>query len=227
MRKSILFLLLLGTAGFAATSRHLGGWAVVTIDDLPDYVVVGQPVKLSFVVRQHGMTPLDGLHPVVEARSGSTKVSVKALAVQDTGLPRYAATLNLSHPGEWTVTIHSGFWGLGEVTLLPLPAVSSGTTPPALSDAERGRHLFMAKGCFTCHVNTEVTTATSMSIGPDLTGRRYPPGPLAKFLARPDSMQLTQLPRGGPFRMPVLGLKDREIASLVAMINTGRQLSDR
>ena len=227
MRKSILLLLLLGTAGFAATSRHLGGWAVVTIDDLPDYAVAGQPVKLSFVVRQHGMTPLLGLHPVVEARSGSTNISVKALAVPDSGLPRYAAILDLSHPGEWTVTIHSGFWGKGEVTLLPLPVVSSRTTPRALSDAERGRRLFMAKGCFTCHVNREVTTAEGLKVGPDLTGRRYPPEALAKFLARPDSMQLTQLPRNGPFRMPVLGLKDREIASLVAMINTGRQLSDR
>jgi hypothetical protein len=38
-------------------------------------------------------------------------------------------------------------------------------------------------------------------------------------------MQLTQLPRTGPFRMPNLGLKEREIASLVAMINSGPEVS--
>ena len=84
-----------------------------------------------------------------------------------------------------------------------------------------------AKGCFTCHVNTEVTNAQSMNIGPDLTGRRYPAEPLAKFLAHPDSIQLTRTTRPGPWKMPNLGLTEREIASLVAMINTGRQVSVR
>ena len=74
MRKSMLLLPLIGLAGAARTSHYLGGWAVVTVDDLPDYVVAGQPVRLSFVVRQHGMTPLDGLRPSVEARSGRASI---------------------------------------------------------------------------------------------------------------------------------------------------------
>ena len=63
------------------------------------------------------------------------------------------------------------------------------------------------------------------SIGPDLTGRRYPDEYLAKVLAHPDSVQLTQTVRPGPFRMPTLGLTQQEIASLVAMINGGPQVS--
>ena len=225
MRKSVSLLLLFGIAGLGATYRPLGGWAVITVDDLPDYVVAGKPVRLSFVVRQHGMTLLDGLEPRVQAKSGGADVSVKALP--DNGTGRYAATLNLSRPGEWTVTINSGF-GAQSTALLPLRAIAEGAAPPrALSEVERGRRLFLAKGCYTCHVNTEVTTAPSWSIGPELTGRRYPPEPLARFLAHPESVQLTQLPRTGPFRMPNLGLKDREIASLVAMINGGREISAR
>ena len=227
MRKSILLLVFLVTAGLGATSRHLGGWAVVTVDDLPDYVVVGQPVRLSFVVRQHGMRPLDGLRPRVEAKAGSVDISVNALAVHDTGTVRYVATLNLSRPGEWTVTIQSGFGGQA-ATLPPLRAVEQGAAPPrALSELERGRRLFIAKGCFTCHVNTEVTLAPSLRIGPELTGRRYPAEQLAKLLAHPESVRLTQVPRSGPFTMPNLGLKEREIASLVAMINGGREVSAR
>ena len=225
MKKSMLLLSLFGLAGSATMSRYLGGWAVVTVDDLPDYVVAGQPIRLSFVVRQHGMRPLDGLRPSVEARSGNVDISVNAQP--DTGTGRYVATLNLSRPGEWTMTIHSGF-GAQSATLSPLQAVDArAARPRVLSEAERGRRLFIAKGCFTCHVNTEVTSAPSVRIGPDLTGRRYPAEPLAKFLAHPDSVQLTQLPRTGPWRMPNLGLKDREIASLVAMINSSRQVSAR
>jgi len=223
MRKSMLPLLLLTTAGFPTTSRHLGGWAVVTVDDLPDYVVAGQSVRLSFVVRQHGMTPLSDLRPSVEAKLGNANVSVSAMP--DTGAGRYVAKLTLSRPGDWMVTIHSGFRG-SETTLPPIRTVSAGTSAPrVLSDVERGRRLFISKGCFMCHVNTEVTSAPSVRVGPDLTGRRYPAEPLAKFLAHPESMQLTQLSRTGPFRMPNLGLKEREIASLVAMINSDREVS--
>ena len=228
MKKSMLFLLLPAMAAVSAASRYLGGWAVVTVDELPDYATVRQPLKLSFIVRQHGMRPLDGLQPRVEAKSGKVDMSVDALPVLGAGSGRYVATLSLPQPGDWTVTIHSGFGAQSEPTLLPLPVVDSRTAPPrAFSDADRGRRLFIAKGCFTCHVNTEVTNAQSMNIGPDLTGRRYPAEPLAKFLAHPDSIQLTRVTRPSPWKMPNLGLTEREIASLVAMINGGRQVSVR
>ena len=224
MRKSILVLLLIGTAGVGAWSSHLGGWAVVTVDDFPDYLVAKQATKLSFVVRQHGQRPVDGLEPVVDAKLGSATIVQKA---QPLNSGRYVATLNLPRAGDWTITIHSGF-GMESGTTLPLRAVEAGAPSHPFSDVERGRRLFIAKGCFTCHVNTEVTTAPSLSIGPELTGRRYPAVPLARFLASPDSIQLTQVPRTGPFKMPNLGLKEREIASLVAMINSGgREVSAR
>jgi mono/diheme cytochrome c family protein len=208
----------------------------VTIDDLPDYVVAGQPIRLSFVVRQHGMRLLDGLEPVVDAKLGSATISVKAKQTHDalTTVPlpgpesgRYAATLTLPRAGEWTLSIQSGF-GVQSTNTVALHAMEAGASPRALSDVERGRRLFIAKGCFTCHVNTEVTTAPSIGVGPELTGRRYPAVYLAKFLANPDSIRLTQLPRTSWVKMPNLGLKEREIASFVAMINSGgREVSVR
>ena len=30
----------------------IGGWAVITVEQLPDYVTAGQPVTLTFTVRQ-------------------------------------------------------------------------------------------------------------------------------------------------------------------------------
>src|SRR5690242_18024502 len=82
-----------------------GGWAVITMDDMPDYTVAGKPTTLSFMVRQHGRTPLAGLKPTIEARSGDSRVTVEAEPGQGTG--RYRATLDLSKPGDWSVTIHS------------------------------------------------------------------------------------------------------------------------
>src|SRR6266511_5061020 len=46
-----------------------GGWASISVDDMPDYAVARQPLTLTFVVRQHGFTPLNGLEPRVEAEA--------------------------------------------------------------------------------------------------------------------------------------------------------------
>ena len=51
-------------------SAYLGGWAAITVEELPDYVVVDRPVTLTFTVRQHGVTRLSGLRPRIEARAG-------------------------------------------------------------------------------------------------------------------------------------------------------------
>ncbi len=57
------------------TAAFAGGWAIVTVHDLPDYAVSGRPVSLTFTVRQHGMTPLAGLKPSARHASGHPDAS--------------------------------------------------------------------------------------------------------------------------------------------------------
>src|SRR6266480_3991348 len=47
------------TAGLVA----MGGWAVVTVKDLPEYFVAGQQYTIEFQVRQHGHRLLGSLEP--------------------------------------------------------------------------------------------------------------------------------------------------------------------
>jgi len=225
MVKKGVWFLLPAVVMLTAAARYLGGWAVITVDDLPDYVTVGQPVKLSFMVRQHGMTLLDGLSPRIQARSGSTEAVSDATPVGLLpGRGHYTATVVLPKAGDWTLTIRSSF-GASNATLLPIRAVDSRAgAPPSLAEYERGRRLFIAKGCFTCHVNTEATSQPGIAVGPVLTERRYPADYLSKLLANPE---VVRPPRPGAPTMPNLGLKEREIASLVAFINADRQVSAR
>src|SRR5262249_22564453 len=65
----VLALFILVTSGFA------GGWAVVTLNDFPDYAVAGKPLNIIFAVRQHGQTLLSGLQPTVSATTTSGLVS--------------------------------------------------------------------------------------------------------------------------------------------------------
>lgn len=211
-------LLLIPALAYAA-----GGWDVVTVRTLPDYVTAGEPVRLTYAVRQHGARLVGGLRGQVVARSGNVAARATATAGSTPGV--YVATLNLPRPGEWTITIHSGF-GKSAHTLAPLTAVRDGSpAPEPLSDMERGRRLFVAKGCVTCHVHDGAKARTTVRGAPELTGRAYPPDYLARFLADPS---IKPLSGANAWRMPDLELDVAEIAALVSFINGDRrQVTDR
>lgn len=202
-------------------AAYAGGWAVITLDDLPAQLPTGQPVDLAFTVRQHGMTPVTDLHPVVTARSGDRDTRAAALPAGKPG--RYAARLTVPRDGDWRITIDSDF-GDSRVTLLPIRAsaatASNGNGNGATHAApprERGRQLFVAKGCITCHVHGDIGDARSLAVGPDLSERRFAADYLGMFLADPSIR-----PPTGDNRMPDLDLSQAEINALVAFINAER-----
>ena len=218
MTKRPLFLaLLIPLAAFA-----FGGWAVITVDDLPEYLVAGKAVEVPFSVRQHGVTLLPGLTPAILITSGDVETTVRARATSERG--HYVATVTVPRAGEYTMRIHSGFMNT-QNALLPIRAVAAGAPAPrALADAERGHQLYFAKGCVTCHVRG--SEGGELKVGPELTGRRYPPEYVAKFLDDPESSPLSKATNNGN-RMPKLDLKQQEIASLVAFLNSEGKLSTK
>jgi mono/diheme cytochrome c family protein len=197
----------------ALLTLNFGGWAVITVEDLPDQFAVGQPVTLDFTVRQHGHTLLSNLNPRITAEAGQDRVSGSVQPGASDG--RYRASLTLPHAGAWAITVYSGF-GNNNVTLMPVPAVSPGRVAPEIAAAERGRRLFVAKGCITCHVHPEVPSSGVVNVGPDLTGRRFTADYLQRFLADPN---IATTRGAGGFEMPNLNLAPREIAALAAFIN--------
>lgn len=197
-----------------------GGWAVVTVENPPARFVVGEPVPLTFTVRQHGETPLDGLAPSIAATSGRDRLHA---AARPAGRPgQYVATVTLPRPGAWVLAIDSGFGSSSRLTLLPVEAraswaaVATGDRPADL--VADGRRLFVAKGCVTCHQGNVRSENRSLSVGPALAAAKYEDVFLARLLADPAAT----LPRreGGVARMPDLGLAPGEIRSLVAFMNS-------
>jgi mono/diheme cytochrome c family protein len=197
-----------------------GGWAVVTLDTLPESAVASIPLRLSFTVRQHGHTLMDGLQPRVVAVADKEQVAVVAQPAGDTG--RYVATLTFPRPAAWIITIDSGFGMNSRLTLLPLPVVASTAASQATTGqtgAGRGLRLFVAKGCVTCHQNSVGSGNTSLGFAPALVARKYEDGHLASILSRPEAvLPRSQQPVGA---MPNLGLQPDEVTALVAFINSG------
>ena len=206
-------------ATIAAT--RFGGWAVVSVDNLPEYFVAGKPLVLTFWVRQHGTRPLGDLKPTVVARSGLRTVHATAWQTPTEG--SYRVSITVPKAADWEITIDPEF-GPSKAKLLPLKAIDSTQTIAALSAADRGRQLFAAKGCVSCHVHRAVDIQTPMQAGaPDLSDRRFAADYLAKFLADPAIKPKS--PNSGSMPNPVL--REPEIAALVAFINSERRLSSR
>src|SRR3990170_6313030 len=85
---------------FNILTAGAGGWAVITVDDLPEQFVAGEPTTFGFAVRQHGVRLVPGLAGQITARSGSRRVT-GTVTPKERG--HYAAALTLPEPGEWVI----------------------------------------------------------------------------------------------------------------------------
>jgi len=205
-------MLKLAAAAVIAGFVSMGGWAVVTVKDLPEYFVAGQQYTLEFQVRQHGRTLLSGLRPeLVIAPPAAREVVIPAVARSGAGA--YAVTFTVPAAGDVRLTIRSGF-GNNELRLYPQIVVAAGGSRPALLARDRGQMLFVAKGCNTCHTNSDLTDRPEnqvITVGPELGGRH---------LAREYVIQKMKNPSSQV--MPDLGLSDADVAALAVFLSGDR-----
>jgi mono/diheme cytochrome c family protein len=193
-----------------------GGWAVVTVRNVPGLVIAGEPVTLTYAVRQHGTHLTPGLAGYVEAKTPQGAV-VRAAATPagDTGY--YVTTLTLPQPGDWTMNVESGF--LNSATRFPLRVVDRLDHASKLTDAEKGRMLLAAKGCLSCHRFDGVSAGPGFA--PDLTTPRYAATYLKSFLADPS----IKPPSRPGLVMPDLQLSLSEIATLATFLGVDAKQS--
>jgi len=198
-----------------ATTAFAGGWAVITVQSLPEYLVVGKPTTVTFLIRQHGRTLAD-MNDSLSAES-SDGLSAKGVVTRTGNPGEYKAVLSVPQPGDWTIRIDAD---LGQSVWRPIKAVRAEDAVPApVPEVVRGEHLFVAKGCITCHVNKEVVGRNLVSAGPELTGKKYPSDFLKKFLADPAAAMGKTAEN---FDMPNLSLAKNEIDAIAAFINRER-----
>jgi cytochrome c2 len=120
--KIVLGLLAL-IAWLSPLPARAGGWATISLDNWPGNVIAGQPLKIGFMVRQHGRTPLPGLTPDVHATHVESGKTLQVSAHEDGPPGHYAAELILDQPGSWT-------WSIQAFTMLqPLPPLQ--VIPPS------------------------------------------------------------------------------------------------
>lgn len=128
MKHRKLFVTLVASALFAlAAPVFAGGWAVATLDKLPEHVIAGEPFTVTFTMRQHGIHVTDwGEIPLTFTHRASQRV-VTVFATGQGG--RYTTEVTLPAPGEWE-------WTMGDGLSQPMPTLTvSESVAPAVSDS--------------------------------------------------------------------------------------------
>lgn len=149
-----------------APSAFPGGWATVGFEPLPDGTSAGGTWSPTIFVKQHGVTPLAGLTPVVEIYDDTTGAVARFPATASSEPGVYKADVVFPAEGDWRLTITSGFGdsqvSYGPVAIGPpgagggnsrdLPVVGLGVVALALLGgalllgARRSRRLTPASG---------------------------------------------------------------------------------
>ena len=203
-------------AALIAGAATMGGWAVVTVTDLPEYFVAGRPYTIEFKIRQHGRNLLSDLEPELVVSTSGPRLGGMLGGANEQRIPAkarsagtYAATFTAPPTGPLYLTIKSSFGG-NNLRLYPTPVIAAGAAAPTTSPADRGRALFVAKGCNACHTNADLADRPDnqqINVGPQLGGHR---------LARDYVVQKMKSPASE--KMPDLGLSDAEIGAIAAFL---------
>src|SRR5690606_3734707 len=86
---------------FVLTSPALaGGWSVTTLDELPDVIVVADPVTGGFGVWQHGVRIVEGLGPVIAAVHADSHEQLEVTAEEESP-GHYQVELVFPAEGVW------------------------------------------------------------------------------------------------------------------------------
>ena len=83
-----------------------GGWAVITLDELPTNVKDGEEFTVGFVVLQHGKTPMTGLTPIITASLNKDE-QFTVIAKEDGKPGHYIAEVTFPKEGDWNWSIQA------------------------------------------------------------------------------------------------------------------------
>jgi len=101
-------LLVLAVAAIAVPVASAGGWATVGLSSLPAGTPAGGKWPVDMTVLQHGVTPLEGIAPVITITSDGG--ASQQFTGQPTGKPGvYHADVVFPSAGTWSYEVWDGF----------------------------------------------------------------------------------------------------------------------
>jgi cytochrome c2 len=107
-----------------------GGWAVITLDEWPGQVDPSKPLKIGFMVRQHGVSPMEDLDPAITFRNADTGEGFTAYAKPEGDTGHYTAQFTFPSPGTWD-------WSIQAFSMeQPMPPLNVSAIEPVVVEKE-------------------------------------------------------------------------------------------
>jgi cytochrome c2 len=130
-RKFLLIILITVVSIFSTVPALAGGWATISVDDLPGRISAGEEVKIGFMVRQHGITPMSDLKPILSFSRLDAKDRFVVNAFPQGKVGHYVASVTIPAAGLWS-------WSIQAFTMdQPMPALTvteASAAQPAASE---------------------------------------------------------------------------------------------
>lgn len=108
-----------------------GGWAQVTVTNLPADPPAGEPTTIELDVLQHGATPVSWPGLTVVATDPTSGTVIRTVAEATGPVGSYVATLVFPNAGDWALTFESTDLIMeGSVEIRIAPAIAAGSGAP-------------------------------------------------------------------------------------------------
>jgi hypothetical protein len=116
-----------------ATPAAAGGWAVTTLDALPDRFVAGETYAIGYTIRQHGATPISVDRTEIRITQVASGKRIAFAGAPDGPVGHYVARVTVPAAGEWSWDVTQGPFepqALGTLTVL-MPSAAAAPSAPA------------------------------------------------------------------------------------------------
>jgi hypothetical protein len=138
MRRRLILGFVLAVSMLLASPALAGGWAVVTLDTLPQDVRAGQALRLGFMVRQHGQTPINSVEPLLLATNKDSGEKLQISGKQAGAVGHFEVDVTFPSTGTWEWQITPRPFGPTEfapLSVLPAVAASQPAAQPVTQPA--------------------------------------------------------------------------------------------
>ena len=159
--KRSLWSVVLVVAGLGLASPALaGGWAVSTLDSVPS-PHAGEAVQVGFVIRQHGVTPVnpDGKVGITVSSSSGDETYFPATAEGEVG--HYVAEVVFSEPGTFNWTLHQGWFEAQDLGQIEVTAAAVAPSIAKQAGAAANREETVAVAALATEKTAALAVATT------------------------------------------------------------------
>jgi hypothetical protein len=121
------------------SSALAGGFAITTLDPLPQAIQSGQTYGIGYVIRQHGVTPVRDATPKIIISRGAERLTFAGRAE---GLPgHYISDVTFPDAGDWLWEVDQSPFPLpqtlGSISVAPVLAPATADAPVAVDERPR------------------------------------------------------------------------------------------